>query len=509
VNETAGAGSYSHSDGDPSSLAIEPMNVGAADPRSDERISPATIVSAFADVFRTLFSRLETDDLRRRRLLGLLRGVATSFGNRALGVAITFISIPLTIRYLGPERYGAWVMLGSLLSWLNMSDFGLSNGLTNALTSAVSERRLKLARTHVSNGLLLLCLSSVVIGLVSALLWSYLDWGALFGVTSPTARDELGAAAAVLLIIVFTQSPLSVTTKIYNAFHEGSLANYWAMLGSLLGLAALLVVTHSQGGLALLIFAVYGAGLLISLVNALWLFGFRRPELAPSWRSVDLHKMRAITDVGLQFFLLRAMALVTFQTDYFYIGHFLGAARVPQYSVTYSLFSYVSLPQMVASAYLWTAYNEAITLGDIAWVKKALRLNLWCGLFFAAIAAALLALIAKPFIAWWADASVAPSSTLIGWMAAWCLIYAYANSFACLFAAASHLRLQVIYASVATCSNILLSWQWVQHWGVEGVIAATVVSYLIFICVPLHFDCRSLLAKLERKTVENRTVESE
>ena len=287
-------------------------------------------------------------------------------------MAIGFISIPLTIRYLGPERYGAWVMLGSLLAWLNMTDLGLSNGLTNALTSAVSEKRMDLARTHVSNGLLLLFLSSVVIGSLGAILWPYFDWSALFGVTSPGARAEVGVAAAVLIMIVFAQSPLSVTAKIYNAFHEGRLANYWAMLGSLLGLAALLVVTQSQGGLPLLICTVYGSGLLGSLASACWLFAIHRPELAPSWRSIDLQKIRAITDVGLQFFLLRAMALVTFQTDYFFIGHFLGASHVPQYSVSYSLFSYVSLPQMVASAYLWTAYNEAITLGDIAWVKKTL-----------------------------------------------------------------------------------------------------------------------------------------
>ncbi|WP_244441282.1 lipopolysaccharide biosynthesis protein [Methylosinus trichosporium] len=423
-------------------------------------------------------------------------------------MVIAFVSIPLTIRYLGPERYGAWVMLGSLLAWLNMTDFGLSNGLTNALTSAVSEKRFDLARTHVSNGVLLLCLTSLAFGLLGVFLWPYFDWSALFGVTSPGARAEVGTAAAVLLVIVFAQSPLSVTVKIYNAFQEGRLANYWAMLASVLGLVALLVVTQSQGGLPLLICSVYGSGLLVSLASACWLFAIHKPKLAPSWRSVDLHKMRAITDVGLQFFALRAMALVTFQSDYFFIGHFLGASHVPQYSVSYSLFSYVSLPQTIASAYLWTAYNEAITLGDIAWVKKTLRANLFLGLSFAAIAAALLACIAKPFIVWWAGTNVEPSTTLIGWMAAWCLIYAYANSFACLFAAASHLRTQVIYASVATCSNLLLSWQWVQHWGVEGVTASTVVSYLVFICVPVYFDCRSLFAKLDRRTVPSPARET-
>jgi O-antigen/teichoic acid export membrane protein len=206
--------------------------------------------------------------------------------------------------------------------------------------------------------------------------------------------------------------------------------------------------------------------------------------------------MPSVMHVGGQFFLIQIMALVTFQTDNFFIGHFLGAARVPEYSLTYNLFNYTSLPQTLLFSYLWHAYVEAISRKDITWVKKTFHLNLAVGMVFTVAMVPVLAYIAKPFLAWWGGPAVVPSSELIAWMAAWSLINAFTNPIACLLAAASHLRAQIRYSAIATVSNILLSLFLVQRWGVHGVIAATVISYAVFVCVPVYADVNALLKRL-------------
>lgn len=78
-----------------------------------------------ASIIRLLFHEIKSEDLRRRRLLGIVQGAVTGFGSKLVGVLVAFLSVPLTIGYLGPERYGAWVTLGSLLAWLQLTDFGL------------------------------------------------------------------------------------------------------------------------------------------------------------------------------------------------------------------------------------------------------------------------------------------------------------------------------------------------------------------------------------------------
>lgn len=451
-----------------------------------------------ASIIRLLFHEIKSEDLRRRRLLGIVQGAVTGFGSKLVGVLVAFLSVPLTIGYLGPERYGAWVTLGSLLAWLQLTDFGLGNGLTNAMTTAAAQDRPDLVRMHVSNAAFLLSAIAGLTGLVAALLWPFLDWSAIFGLSHAEAKREIGPAVAVALGIHLLGFPLAVTGRVYLAYQEGRIGSYWGMAGNLLGLTALVVVTRTQGGLAWLVFAASGTGLMVNVANAAWVFLRHRPSLLPRLAHVELRSMLALGQAGSQFFLIQIMALVTFQSYNLVISHYAGAARVAEYSLTYSLFGYASLPQTMLFGYLWAAYAEAIARKDIAWVSRTFHLNLGAGIAFSVAAVLFLAAIAQPFIAWWAGGAVVPGAGLIGWMAAWGVINACTNPVACLLAAAGHLRAQLVYSALATALNLALSIHLVQTWGVEGVIAATVISYAIFVCIPILVDAELLMARLRR-----------
>ena len=113
----------------------------------------------------------------------------------------------------------------------------------------------------------------------------------------------------------------------------------------------------------------------INIASTLWVFFHHRRFLAPKFEYLDFHSMRTLSQAGWQFFLIGIMALVTFQTDNLVIGHYLGAGKVPEYSLTYNLFAYTSLPQNMLFSYLWAAYTEAIARKDIAWVARTFRLT--------------------------------------------------------------------------------------------------------------------------------------
>lgn len=449
-----------------------------------------------SDALRLLFGRITIEDHRKRRVLNIIQSVVTNLGNKGVSMVVSFLSVPLTIRYLGPEQYGAWVTIGSLLAWLSLTDFGLGNGLTNAVTTAAGEDRPDLARMHLSNGIFLLAAIAGVTGLVVFAAWPFIDWAALFGIKSEAARAEIGPAMAAALGIFLLQFPLGMAAKVYLAYQEGRIGNYWAATGNILSLVALLIVTHTHGGLIWLVIALSGTSLMVNIANNLWVFVLHRPILSPRLRHVDFGTMRSLGKVGGKFFLIQIMALVVFQTDNLVVGHYLGSARVPEYSLTYTLFNYTSLPQAALFTYLWAAYTEAIARKDIAWVTRTFRLNLALGIAFTAVAVLAIAFIARPFIGWWAGPTVVPSSALIAWMAAWSIINAFTNPIACLLASAAHLRAQIIYSAFSTVSNIALSIYLVQRWGVEGVIAATVISYAFFVCGPVYIDAQRLLGRL-------------
>jgi len=68
----------------------------------------------------------------RKVLLSAVTGPMTG----ASGLLAFLITVPLTVHYLGPERYGAWMSLSSLMAFLRFSDLGLGNGLVGAVSQA-------------------------------------------------------------------------------------------------------------------------------------------------------------------------------------------------------------------------------------------------------------------------------------------------------------------------------------------------------------------------------------
>lgn len=445
---------------------------------------------------RSALGRIEESDHSGRRRRGVVQGFVTGLGSRSVGFLVKFLSVPLTVGYLGKERYGVWILLASLLAWVGLADLGVGNGLRTAIASALGSGRPELVRSLLSTAFALFCTIAAVLGLVAAVAWPWINWVALFGITTEEARAEVGPAIATSFAFFLLAFPLSITAVTYDALQEGKLRNYWDMVGNIASLVALIAVTRTHGGLVRLVLAVSGTGLIVNVLSGVWLFGYYKPLFAPRPQAVQISSVRRLLHTGGTFFLIQIVALIIFQTDNFIVAKFAGSASVPSYSLTYTLFSYSYLPQTILFNYVWVAYADAIARRDIGWVARTLKRNLSFSLGFTLAAVVPLIFIAHPFIQLWTRGAVVPPVDLVSWMAAWSMIYAFCSPIACLLAAADHMKAQLVYSAVSAAVNIVLSIVLIRSWGVTGVIAGTVISYIIFICFPIAIDALLLLRKL-------------
>src|SRR5580698_2632214 len=97
-----------------------------------------------------LTKRHGTAGRERYRRAGLT--ASASFISKALTIVISFVSVPLTVHYLGSERYGVWLTIGSLLTWMSMTDFGIAgNALVNLLADAQGKDDERLAGQHAAS----------------------------------------------------------------------------------------------------------------------------------------------------------------------------------------------------------------------------------------------------------------------------------------------------------------------------------------------------------------------
>jgi O-antigen/teichoic acid export membrane protein len=118
-----------------------------------------------------------------------------------------------------------------------------------------------------------------------------------------------------------------------------------------------------------------------------------------------------------------------------------------------------------------------------------------------AVAAALslpLVLYGQPIIRAWAGAEAVPPAATLAWMAAWNVVLAPANAVVCLLNAMGRIRWQIAAGLVSAGANIAVSIWWARAFGITGVIAATVVTYVLCAGIPVVAVGRRALGEIGR-----------
>jgi O-antigen/teichoic acid export membrane protein len=456
---------------------------------------------------KLMLGRTPAADDSDRRFVAVTRGASTALGARGVALLTGLAVVPLTVRYLGAERYGAWVTIASTISWLSIADLGLGNGLTSALSEAYGKRDIELAQRHVATAFWLLAGIAAACGLLFAALSPHLDWAALLNVHSEVARAEVAQAAALAVGFFLLALPLGVIDRVYAVWQEGAVANLWSAAASLAALLALVVATRTSGGMGLLVLAYAGGRFVVHAASGAWLFRKYHPELRPAPAAFERASMGRLASSGGLFFVIQIAALILFNTDNIIIARLLGPEQVTPYSVTWSLFTLPSLAFSLAFPYLWPAYAEAFARKDSAWIRRTFRKSVVVSLTVGLALAATLVIVGRSLIGIWAGKPAVPPFSLLIWMGIWSLIVAGINPVACLLNSAGHVKVQAIFASLSTAVNVGLSVYWARRYGISGVIAATVVSYLVVAAIPVCLDAAILLSRI-RSSV-NTTWESE
>ena len=242
---------------------------------------------------------------RRALLTTLASGLAKSIS------ALTgLISVPLTLRYLGTERYGLWMTMSSLIIFLGFSDLGISNGLMNGISKSHGVQDRRLAQQYVSSAFFFLTAIAGFLGLTFVIAYRWIPWNSIFHVESTQAMSEAGPAAAAFVFCFLVGIPIGTVTRIQSGFQEGFTANLWSIAGNLVALLTVLLVIKQRLSLTFLVLAMAGVPSLAVAANGLVLFGHDRPWLRPEWSQVRRGVSNDLLHSGLLFFCLQlAMAV--------------------------------------------------------------------------------------------------------------------------------------------------------------------------------------------------------
>ena len=254
----------------------------------------------------------------------------------ALTIFVGIFFSPIIIRKLGPERYGVWILVFSMVDYFRFAGLGIRSAVVYYCARHYARREMdELNRVMSTGSFFYGCAALFVLvagGLVS------LRFTSLFKI-SPQYHEDTTIVVVVVLCSVAVRFLLMGFSAHLEALQRFDLINrqYMAVLlfRSVCSVGALML---GYGLVALAWIAMIEASLEGS---ANWFVAHRVcPELRLSWTAVDFQALKRMARFGAKSFVLSGAGVLLAQGPPSIIGHYLPVAFVGFYAVAVRTLSY-------------------------------------------------------------------------------------------------------------------------------------------------------------------------
>lgn len=440
---------------------------------------------------------------RLRRALAASAALVASRGSNFLSMLVL---VPVLLAHWGPERFGVWMAVGSVLALLAVSDLGLGHSLVTAVAAAsgrVSDDAAHGAsdraalRSLIASGVVATAAVALVIAIPLGLLAWLAPWSRWLGAPD-VAPHELREVMLLVLVGTVIGGALGVAGRVQTGLQAGWIAALWNTAATLVTLAIALVALHAGVSFVGVVALFVVTPALVGLANTLWYFVWQAPDLRPAWSAVRVDDVRALFGQGWLFFLLQLAAAVAFFSDALILSVVTGsAAAVPEYAVPARLFAYVSLAVAMLLQPLWPAYAEATARGDGAWVTRTFGRTLALAVAASAAIAAILYLVREPLFAIWTQGRLAPDAHVIAALAVWSVVESAGIAFGMLMNGLQIIRAQVVIAFAVVAIGLPLRIWLLGAVGPWGLAAGTAATYLVVGLLPAAWLVRRRLQRRE------------
>lgn len=440
--------------------------------------------------FDTTLEQGRSDERYRLAVLSMTANVLS----RAVSMMVMVLTVSLTIRYLGAERFGVWMTIASFVGMLTFLDLGVGNAMTNKVAHVAAQGGTEALCRTISGGLgFLFALGCAVAALLYGVS-TLLPWDRLIKVEDLLVHIEVRNTLLVFSVLfglnLFTNGIQRVFAGLQRAFE----AHLVSVVGSCLSLLALLIATGMEAGIPYLLAATLG---IQSLTNLVLLFVLFRRDLFSLGFAV-LHtrtEAKQLLNAGGLFFILQFGTMVNWGADSLIISSTLGATQVAAFSLVQRLFQFVTQPMSIANAPLWGAYADAHARGEKTFIRRTLKTSLISTSGVCVVGAAVLSVAGVRLVEIWTGNAVTISVLLLVSYGCWATLDAIGNALAMFLNGCGIVRPQVYTVLVLLLLSIPAKLFVINSFGLAAMIIGQALIYLSITCMAYGAIFRNQLSK--------------
>jgi len=420
--------------------------------------------------------------------------VASAWGSRVVSAAAQLIAVRYAMEKLGQDGFGAFALLGALLPWAMLFEFGIGYGLQNYISeSRANGRAYRYLITHTTAAILSI---SFVLSVLAVFASPKIAEIYLKSVVVLNAEDKETATVLALVIFLWTTAS-GVYYKILFAEHKGWIANIIPAIGAIVGLVLLKLVRIDGHGnvLTAVIASYYLPNAILGILVAFFVLRVHR-KAKPSMlveNSLD-QRVKAIDFVrrAASFWGFAVCAALVLQVDYWVISQKLTAEDVVTYTIVFKIFSLALFVYTAVLQAMWPVFSENMASKNWHLVNQLIFKNISAGTALAITFCLTFLLFKEDILDFMKTTHEIANSTII-LFSVYLLVRVWSDTFATVLQSANIMRPFFFLVPTQATLGLITQWILTDSYGINGVVIGLIAAFSFTVVPGLWFIYRNFV----------------
>lgn len=285
-------------------------------------------------------------------------GILINYASIVISLSTSFFLTPFVIEKLGMEEYGLFMLSGSVISWLALSDMGLGATVRKYVTAFRARHEENEQKAFLGQATLLFSVLALLTLIVGIVCYFYLE--AFFPDLTPEQHSTLQVLYLLTLGNLIVAFPLRPLTCVPSCYLKYIIPGAISLASSLLsaGLTVLLLVWGYKAiGLSMLGVAMGVLGLIAGLIYTIGVLGVRLRFGKPNWRLY-----REMFQFSFWVFLNQIMDMLYWRAGAPVVARLLGASAVSLFSLGTSFASHFMTASTAISGVIGTKIMQMVAM---------------------------------------------------------------------------------------------------------------------------------------------------
>ena len=405
------------------------------------------------------------------------KNVAASFVIKGWAGVVQLLLVPVTLLCLGVYNNGLWMIVVSLLLWIDNMDLGMGNGLRNKVAEYMAKNEIEKTRCCISTAFFSILILMLAIAIVISVIICFVDINTLLNIDTHYCREFKDILVLSFFVTCMT-FVFKLSGNVYLALQLPAINNAIVVTGQtavLFGMYLLWLLEISSLWVVAIVYTV--VPLLTNIIAFYITFWHKYPHLKPSLQGFRKYEVGDILKLGSKFFLLQVSSIVIFMSTNLIISALYTPEHVTPYQVAYRLFTFLLSLFMVVLTPFWSSTTDAYNRHDYEWIiqsqKRLLKL-----LYLIGICLVVVVLLSNYIYSVWVGDKVEVPMSLSVCMAIYTYELIFSQTYSYFLNGIGALRIQLWFTIFAAVVVVPLAVFMGKTLGLDGICIALIIVNL-------------------------------